>query len=54
MNVDNAGAFIKAGAAAVAIGGSLVNSKLIAAGKFDEMTETARKLIDAVRTARTE
>ncbi len=52
VNVENAGDFIKAGAAAVAVGGSLVNSKLIAAGKFDEMTETARKLVIAVREAR--
>ena len=54
VSADNAGDFITAGAAAVAVGGSLVNSKLIAAGKFDEMTETARKLIDAVRAARGE
>jgi 2-dehydro-3-deoxyphosphogluconate aldolase/(4S)-4-hydroxy-2-oxoglutarate aldolase len=52
VNVDNTGDFIEAGAAAVAVGGSLVNSKLIAEGKFDEMTETAQKLIDAVRAAR--
>ncbi len=52
VNVENAGDFRKAGAAAVAVGGSLVNSKLIAAGKFDEMTETARKLVIAVREAR--
>ena len=54
VNADNAGDFIKAGAAAVGVGGSLVNSKLIGAGKFDEMTETARKLIEAVRVARQE
>ena len=54
VSVENAGDFIKAGAAAVAIGSSLVNSKLIAAGKFDEMTEIARKLVNAVQAARAE
>ena len=52
VSVENTGDFIKAGSAAVAIGSALVNSKLIEAGKFDEMTETARKLIKAVKTAR--
>jgi len=52
VGVENAGEFIKAGSAAVAVGGSLVNSKLIAAGKFDEITQTARKLIAEVRAAR--
>lgn len=52
VDADNAGDFIKAGASAVAVGGSLVSSKLIAEGKFDEITEIARKLASAVRSAR--
>ena len=52
VDVDNAGDFLKAGATAVAIGGSLVNSKLISARKFDEITNTAKKLVDIVNSAR--
>jgi len=52
VNVDNAGEFIKAGAAALGVGGSLVNKQVIAEGKFDVLTETARKLVEAVKKAR--
>lgn len=48
----NAGDFIKAGAAALAVGGDLVNNKLVAAGEFDQLTANARDLVAAVRAAR--
>ena len=53
INVSNAGEFIKAGAAALGVGGALVNSKVIAEGQFDLLTKTARKLVEAVQVAKT-
>ena len=53
INVSNAGEFIKAGATALGVGGALVNSKVIAEGQFDLLTETARKLVEAVQVAKT-
>lgn len=44
--------FIKAGAAAVAVGGELVNVKVLQEGKLDVITATARKFVEAVREAR--
>lgn len=52
VNLQNAADYIQAGAVAVAVGGSLVNKKLIAAGDFNTLTETARGLVAAVRQAR--
>jgi 2-dehydro-3-deoxyphosphogluconate aldolase/(4S)-4-hydroxy-2-oxoglutarate aldolase len=49
---QNAADYIRAGAAAVAVGGSLVNKKLVAAGDFNTLTDTARELVAAVRQAR--
>lgn len=52
VEVENAGDYIRAGAVAVAIGGSLVNKKWVAAGDFARMTETARRLVETVGAAR--
>jgi 2-dehydro-3-deoxyphosphogluconate aldolase/(4S)-4-hydroxy-2-oxoglutarate aldolase len=52
VNLDSAAAFIRAGACALGVGGSLVNSKTIAAGDWDAIAETARRFIDAVASAR--
>jgi 2-dehydro-3-deoxyphosphogluconate aldolase/(4S)-4-hydroxy-2-oxoglutarate aldolase len=52
VNVQNAADYIRAGAAAVAVGSSLVNKDLVAAGDFAALTETARGLVAAVRQAR--
>jgi 2-dehydro-3-deoxyphosphogluconate aldolase/(4S)-4-hydroxy-2-oxoglutarate aldolase len=54
VDADNAGAFIKAGAAAVAAGSSLVESKALAARNFALITATAQKFVAAVRQARQE
>jgi 2-dehydro-3-deoxyphosphogluconate aldolase/(4S)-4-hydroxy-2-oxoglutarate aldolase len=54
VSVENAGEFIKAGAAALGVGGALVDKKAIAQRKFDLLTETARKLVEEVRKAREE
>jgi 2-dehydro-3-deoxyphosphogluconate aldolase/(4S)-4-hydroxy-2-oxoglutarate aldolase len=52
VSLQNAADYIQAGAAAVAVGGSLVNKKLVAAGDFNTLTETARGLVAKVRQAR--
>ena len=52
VNLETAPDFIKAGAAAVAVGGELVDLKLLREGKFDVITANARLFLDAVRTAR--
>ena len=52
VNLETTPEFIKAGAAAVAVGGELVNVKVLREGKLDEVVATARKFIEAVRAAR--
>ena len=44
VNEENAADFIRAGAIGVGVGGNLVKKSYIAEGKFDVITETARKL----------
>ncbi|MCX8116636.1 MAG: bifunctional 2-keto-4-hydroxyglutarate aldolase/2-keto-3-deoxy-6-phosphogluconate aldolase [Desulfobacterota bacterium] len=52
VNLQNAGAFIKAGASAIGVGGELVDKKAVQAGKFEVITENARAFLKAVRDAR--
>jgi len=52
VNLETTPEFIKAGAAAVAVGGELVNVKVLREGKLDVIAANARKYIEAVRTAR--
>jgi 2-dehydro-3-deoxyphosphogluconate aldolase/(4S)-4-hydroxy-2-oxoglutarate aldolase len=52
VTLENTGAFIKAGASAVAVGGNLVKKSAIAAKRFDELTELARLYVQAVAGAR--
>jgi len=52
VSLETAGDFIRAGAAAVAVGSNLVKKSAIAAKRFDELTELARSFAEAVRTAR--
>ncbi len=49
---ENAGAFIKAGAAAVCVGSWLVNKRTVAEGRYEELTERARMLVQAVNASR--
>lgn len=49
---ETAGAFIRAGAAAVCAGSWLVDGSAISEGRYDELTRRARALIDVVRGAR--
>ncbi|HZP02429.1 MAG TPA: bifunctional 4-hydroxy-2-oxoglutarate aldolase/2-dehydro-3-deoxy-phosphogluconate aldolase [Terriglobia bacterium] len=52
VNLETTPALIRAGAAAVAVGGELVNVKVLREGKLDEIVSTARKFTEAVRAAR--
>src|SRR5277367_39741 len=52
VNVTTVGEFLKAGACAVAVGGELVNAKLIADGDYDAIEERARAILAAVHKAR--
>jgi 2-dehydro-3-deoxyphosphogluconate aldolase/(4S)-4-hydroxy-2-oxoglutarate aldolase len=52
INLDNLGDFIKAGAVFVGAGSSLVDKKLVAEGKWDELAERAAKFVAAAKAAR--
>ena len=52
VTADNAGEFIRAGAAVVCAGGWLVDKKAVAEGRYEVLTENARRLVEAVRKAR--
>jgi 2-dehydro-3-deoxyphosphogluconate aldolase/(4S)-4-hydroxy-2-oxoglutarate aldolase len=54
VSVETAGAFLKAGACAVAVGGELVNAKLLAEGRYDLIEQKARDILAAVEKARAE
>jgi len=49
ITADNAGEFIKAGAAVVCAGGWLVDKKAVAEGRYEVLTERAHKLVEAVQ-----
>ncbi|MBM4339205.1 MAG: bifunctional 4-hydroxy-2-oxoglutarate aldolase/2-dehydro-3-deoxy-phosphogluconate aldolase [Deltaproteobacteria bacterium] len=53
VNLQNAAAFIKAGATALGVGGELVDKKAINEKKFNIITENTRAYLKAVREART-
>ena len=52
VNLQNAGEFIRAGAAALAVGGELVNNAIVERGEFTKITDTARQFREEVRKAR--
>lgn len=52
VSLDNAGEWIKAGAAAVGVGTALLDAKAIAAGHFGVITENAKKIVRSVTAAR--
>jgi 2-dehydro-3-deoxyphosphogluconate aldolase/(4S)-4-hydroxy-2-oxoglutarate aldolase len=49
VSPENAREFLEAGAVAVGIGGNLVSNKLVAAGAFDQITETAQACVKVVQ-----
>jgi 2-dehydro-3-deoxyphosphogluconate aldolase / (4S)-4-hydroxy-2-oxoglutarate aldolase len=52
VNLQNAGAFIKAGATALGAGGELVDKKAVKEKRFGVITENARAFLKAIREAR--
>jgi 2-dehydro-3-deoxyphosphogluconate aldolase / (4S)-4-hydroxy-2-oxoglutarate aldolase len=52
VSVENAGEWIRAGAAAVSVGSALVSPELIRDAAWPELTRRARALVDAVAAAR--
>jgi 2-dehydro-3-deoxyphosphogluconate aldolase/(4S)-4-hydroxy-2-oxoglutarate aldolase len=52
VNLETAPAFIKAGAAAVAVGSELVDIKALREGKSEAISERARQYVEVVRSAR--
>lgn len=54
VNLETAGDFLKAGACAVAVGGELVDAKLIRDNRYDEMESRARQYLQVIARARAE
>src|SRR5689334_18301468 len=54
VNLETAGDFLKAGACAVAVGGELVDAKLIKENRYDDMTARAKQYLDVIAKARAE
>jgi 2-dehydro-3-deoxyphosphogluconate aldolase/(4S)-4-hydroxy-2-oxoglutarate aldolase len=54
VTAENAGDFVRAGAAMVCAGSWLLDGKAIAQGRYAAITRRARQLMEAVRTARSE
>ncbi len=54
VNLETTPAYIKAGAAAVAVGSELVDLKAVREGRLDSITANARQYVEAVRAARAE
>jgi len=52
VNLQNAGEFIKAGAAAIAVGGELVDKKAAAEKRYSVISENAQKFLAEVKKAR--
>lgn len=52
IDLTNAGEFIKAGACFLGVGTAMVDKKLVAERKWDELAERARLFLDAVAQAR--
>jgi 2-dehydro-3-deoxyphosphogluconate aldolase / (4S)-4-hydroxy-2-oxoglutarate aldolase len=54
VNLDTAADFIRAGSAALGIGGELVSAAALKSGNTSEITEAAKKYVSIVREARDE
>jgi len=51
ITLENAGEFIRAGAAMVCAGGWLLDKKAVSEGRYEVLTERASQLVEAVRRA---
>ena len=54
VNLDTAADFLKAGACALGVGGSLASAKAITEGNLAQIEDTARKFVDIVQKTRAE
>jgi 2-dehydro-3-deoxyphosphogluconate aldolase/(4S)-4-hydroxy-2-oxoglutarate aldolase len=54
VNLQTAGEFLKAGACAVAVGGELVDAKLIRESRYDRIEELAREYLAVIANTRAE
>jgi 2-dehydro-3-deoxyphosphogluconate aldolase/(4S)-4-hydroxy-2-oxoglutarate aldolase len=54
VSLDNVEQFIKNGAVAVGVGGTLINKEALEAGRFDVIEDTARKFVRLIEKARQE
>ncbi len=54
ITLDNAADYFRAGAAAIGVGGSLVDQKALRAGRPEVITDNARRFVEVVKRARTE
>jgi 2-dehydro-3-deoxyphosphogluconate aldolase/(4S)-4-hydroxy-2-oxoglutarate aldolase len=52
VDLKTAPQYIQAGAAAVAVGGELVNAAALREGKLETITENARRYVESIRSAR--
>jgi 2-dehydro-3-deoxyphosphogluconate aldolase / (4S)-4-hydroxy-2-oxoglutarate aldolase len=52
VTLDNAGAWIRAGAVAVGVGSALLDAKAIDSGRFEVITANARRVVENVAAAR--
>ena len=52
VNLDTTADFIRAGAMAVCVGSALVDRKAVKEGRFEVLTENARKYVELVKSAR--
>lgn len=52
VNLENVEAFIKNGAVAVGVGGSLVDSKAIAEGRYDDLASIAKQFAAKIQSAK--
>jgi len=52
VNLQNAGAFIKAGATALGVGGELVDKKAVKEKKFSVITDNTRAFLEVIKEAR--
>ncbi len=52
VTLDNAGDWLRAGACAVGIGSALLDRQAIAGGRFDVLTENARRLMQGIGAVR--
>jgi 2-dehydro-3-deoxyphosphogluconate aldolase/(4S)-4-hydroxy-2-oxoglutarate aldolase len=52
VTIENAGDWVRAGAAAVGIGSALVDAKVVESGRFETITANAQRVVAGVAAAR--